>query len=404
MTLRRKLAVIFILYLAEGIPYGFVLNTLSVYFRLHGMDLRAIGLVGLIGLPWSLKFLWAPLVDRWGRRFWWIVPAQCVVAACILGLTALDPAQPHWLLWLLVLGLCVAGATQDIAIDAYTIDLLRQEELGVANGTRVAAYRVALLSASGGVVALSEWTGWAIAFAALAVLLLAIAATIAMHRGFHAPRVGAIVHTGWRDWWRSWWLPLQDILSRRAIWAVLLFLLTFKIGDAVMGLMVSTFWVDRGLTRHEIGFLQTTSGMGMTVLGSVIGGLCTTRWGIGRALWVLGALQALSNLGYAAAALPHMPAAAIYPASYFESFTAGLGTAAFMAFTMALCKKQFSASEFALYSALTSLTTQFARYGGSLIAHEWGYFALFVSSFFCALPAFALLPWILPLLRTRAHD
>jgi len=158
--LRRKLSWVALLYFAEGFPYGLVADNLPVYFRAHGVSLTDIGLLTLLGLPWTLKVFWSPLVDRFGERRHWIAAALLVMAGLLALLPLLDPAQPSFWLWLLLLAFTTASATQDIAIDAYTIGLLVPGEEGVANGVRVSAYRAALIAGGGGLVILAGTIGW----------------------------------------------------------------------------------------------------------------------------------------------------------------------------------------------------------------------------------------------------
>ncbi len=397
---RSKLLLISLLYFSEGLPFGFIQNTLSVYFRINGMSLEDIGLLSLVGLAWSMKLVWAPLVDRFGKRHLWIVPAQLTLAVGILGLRQIDPGHPNVLLWLIMGGMGLASATQDIAIDAYTIDILEEHELGVGNGIRSGAYRVALILSGGGTVAASAYLGWDGVFVGLSVLMAALAAVVLLwdecHRIVDRPNA-----TGTARIVDSWIAPLRDLLRRPHFGALVLFVLLFKFGDAMMGPMINPFWVDRGFTRVEIGLISGTLAPVASIAGSIIGGWLTTRWGIGRSLWVLGALQAVSNLGYAYAALAGSHKLTVYGASVFESFTGGLGTAAFLAFLMALCSRRFSATHYAFFSTVFGLGRSMSGVFSGFGAAKFGYASFFLLSFFAACPAFFLLPWVLPSVRRR---
>jgi len=192
---------------------------------------------------------------------------------------------------------------------------------------------------------------------------------------------------------------LTGIRRLPQIWAIVLFTLLFKVGDAMMGSMISPFWVDQGFTRTEIGLVSGTFGAGATIVGSMVGGFLTSYWGIARGLWVLGGFQALSNLGYWVAALPGMWRYTTYLASIGESFTGGMGSAAFMAFLMSLCDKRFSATHYAFFSFLFGFSRSIAGFLGGLGAAHFGYAHFFFYTFLAALPAFALLPWVLPVIR-----
>jgi MFS transporter, PAT family, beta-lactamase induction signal transducer AmpG len=185
-------------------------------------------------------------------------------------------------------------------------------------------------------------------------------------------------------------------LARPGAPLIFAFVLTYKLGDSSMGPMVKPFWVDRGLSIEEIGLISTTLGVGASIAGALAGGVLTTRWGIFHGLWALGLLQAVSNLGYAAAAYFDLGRAGIYPASLCESFTGGLGTAAFLAFLMHICDKRRAATEYALLTAIFGFTRSLAGAFSGWGAHHLGYAAYFSVTFLLALPAFALLPWVKP--------
>jgi PAT family beta-lactamase induction signal transducer AmpG len=171
MSTRQKLLWVVALYFAEGFPFGLVADALPVYFRLQGVSLTDIGLLGLVGLPWTLKFLWAPAVDLWGRRRTWIWVCQALMSVPLLTLAFLHTQEQAWVLWAVLVLLAVLSATQDIAIDAYTIELLDKKEMGVANGVRVTAYRIALIGAGGLFVAAAGYVGWTSVFIGAAGLM-----------------------------------------------------------------------------------------------------------------------------------------------------------------------------------------------------------------------------------------
>jgi PAT family beta-lactamase induction signal transducer AmpG len=384
MPLRRKLIWVAILYFAQGFPFGIVIDNLPVYFRLHGVSREDIGLMSLLGLPWALKVLWAPLVDRLGHTRRWIASALLAMCVLVAALPGFDASAPSRALWALLFALTVASATQDIAIDAYTIGLVDPGEEGVANGIRVSAFRAALILAGGGLVAIAGYAGWPAVFATAAGVFGLLAAVAS-----RAPSI--TVEAGPRPRWlpsfRAW-------LSRPGAAWVFLFVLTYKLGDASMGPMVKPFWVDRGLSVAEIGLISTTLGVALSVAGALCGGAFTSRVGIFPSLWMLGLAQAFSNLGYAAAAASGSGRVGIYAASALESFTGGLGTAAFLAFLMRACDKEQAATQYALLSALFGLTRSLAGAVSGFGAVRLGYAWYFVFTFFLSFPAYLLLPWV----------
>jgi PAT family beta-lactamase induction signal transducer AmpG len=408
MTLRRKLGWVAVLYFAEGLPFGVVKEVMPVYLRASGVDLAAIGLYSLVGLPWTLKVLWSPLIDRYGDRRRWA--AACLVVLA-LGTAALAPIDPTAavVVGAVLLLLALASATQDIAIDAYTIGLVSPGEEGSANGVRVTAARVALIASGGGLVVLSTAFGWPAVFVIAAVTFAALALAVPW-----APPV-AIAATSRRLWLG----PLREWLERPGAAAMVAFVLLYKLGDAAMGPMIKPFWLDRGLSVAEVGVVSSTVGMLATIAGAVVGGRLTDRWGIWRALFLLGLMQALSNLGYATAAWldPPRPTtdvrsiaealgalgdparALIYSASMIESFTSGLGTAAFLSFLMNICDKEHAAVQYAGLSALFGLSRDSAGAASGWAVNAIGYAAYFALTVVLALPALLLLPRIRPWIR-----
>jgi PAT family beta-lactamase induction signal transducer AmpG len=395
MKTRTKLTWVAILYFAEGFPFGIVNDALPIFFRIHGIRLADIGLLSLVGLPWTLKFFWAPAVDLWGRRRTWVVGCQLFLVLGLLAVLAVDPSRVSAVLWAVVLGLAFFSATQDIAIDAYTIELLDEKEMGPANGVRVTAYRIALIAAGGVFVAAAGLIGWPAAFvgaAAVMALFCLLSSRLPHARPDPVTPVPATPTSGVLE--RAIWTPLRQFFGYPGFVFVMLFVLTFKLGDMALGPMVRPFWVDRQFTPLQIGAVPGTLGVVSTILGALLGGGLTARWGIFRALWVLGIAQAASNLVYAAAAALPPSMALMYAASIVESFCGGLGTAPFLAFLMSICDKAHAATQYALLSALFGLTRVMAGALSGWATEEIGYAAYFTLTFFLAWPALALLPWV----------
>lgn len=369
---------------ASGFPYGLVNETLPIYLRTHGTGLVEVGLVTAASFPWTFKFLWAPLVDRLGSRRQWIAACMAGLTALTLVLALVDLAHLARWFWPLLVLMVTLSATQDIAIDAYTIEATSTRELGVANSVRIGAYRVSMFIAGGLLIWLAGRSDWPAAFQAGAVILSVL--TLAALLLPPAERAGA--EHG------SLWAPLHALLERRDIWAIALFAMLFKLDISAMEPMTRPFWVDRGFTLEEIGAILTTGRIIATVSGAVLGGILTTRWGIFRALWVLGMVQALSSLGYAgaAAAAPSKPL--MTGVALFENFAAGLGTAAFIAFLMSVCERRYAATQYAVLSALLALTRTLAGAASGSLAERLGYAHYFLLTFVLGLPAFGLLPWL----------
>lgn len=381
MRLRQKLGWIALLYFAEGLPFGIAYDVWPVYFRVHGVSLREIGFMSLLSLPWTLKLLWAPAVDRWGARQHWISAALVSLALTSLLLPAFDAAHPGPLLWALMLAFTLASATQDIAVDAYAVDLASPGEEGAINGMRVTAARVALLLGGGGLITAAGWWGFEPLFALTAALFLLMAAAAWM-----SPRVPLAANQR-----RSPIKPVLSWLFRPHMVPVLAFTLLFKLGDSTLGRMVKPFWVDRGYSLEEIGLISVTLGTLLTIGGALLGGWFVSRAGIFSGLLWLGGLQMLSNLGYVAVAALKLPRESIYLASAFESFTQGLGTAAFLSFLMSQCEKEHAATQYALLSATFALSRDLVGAFSGLGVENLGYAAYFAATTALAVPGLLLL-------------
>jgi PAT family beta-lactamase induction signal transducer AmpG len=476
--LRRKLFWVGLLYFAQGLPFGIFFDVLPVQFRQLGVDLREIGLLALLGLAWTVKFLWAPAVDHYRHHRRWMFAVDLAMGGCLLYLAQQAGLGPPT--WIAIGLFTLLSATNDIAIDGYTIELLERKELGLANGVRIAMGRVGILAA-GGLLILSDVLGWPGAYATAAVVLAALGLaclcapreraygvrrplTLGAELGaiLRRPRALALVllllraalwlvdnvahwSARWPELW-TWALggaglalavgfaldaraaaagrraarltegpmfgALMEMLQRRHILPVIGFVLIFKLADASMGFMVKPFWVDSGFTATQIGLVSVNIGLALSILGGIAGGWFTDRVGIFKALWILGLAQALSNLGYvwAAAVIPPAPPGVepapdhkliLYAASAFESFTGGLGTAAFLAFLMAIVNKQHAATEYAILSSIFALSRQLAGYASGFGAYYFGYAPYFLLTFFLAFPAYALLPWVKRMLAAR---
>lgn len=401
LSTRTKLVVVAVLYFSEGLPFGLINNVLSVYFRVRKISLEEIGLLSLLGLAWSLKILWAPLVDRFGRRFFWIFPSQLAVAFGSALLVFLDPVGEKALFWLALGGICFASATQDIAADAYTIDLLEEKELGPANGIRSAAYRAALIASGGILVMLSDTLGWSFTFLAAALAMAALAATVFLFRTFRQERARAFKPPGL---WEQYVDPIKRLFLRPNFWLAVAFILSFKVGEAMLVSMANPFWIDRGFTPGQIGFVVGTLGTLASIGGALAGGSLTARWGIVRSLWILGGVQATASLGYVLSSLPLAPAWSIYFAALLESLAIGLATAAFLSFLMKLCEKQFSATHYAFLSILFGLGRSLAGVVSGYGASWMGYSLFFSVTFVLGLLPLLLIPALKPALAWAPGD
>ena len=390
--MKKKLGVVALLYFIQGAPAAILWEVLPVYFRLHGVSLRAIGGLRLLELPYSLKVFWSPLVHRYGDRRVWVLGCMLGIAVVLMALPFTDVAAVGLIVLLLILLLTTLSATQDVAIDSYSVGLINRDEEGPANGVRASAYRVALVVAGGGLVFLATVLRWNSLFmlAGIAFVLLGFAA-------LRVPRLSL------PDEAREHWL--KGFVGWAGTWRVIplvLFVLTYKLGEFAIGPMVKPFWVDYGKSIwpveedlvFQIGVFPTTFGIVLSVAGALMGGAFISRFGIFHGVWLLGLLQAGSNLGYSLVEWFNLGRFGLYGASMFESLSGGLGTAAFLAFLMNVCQKEHATVQYAFLSSIFSLTGRLIGGISGLGAEKYGYGDYFALTFLLSLPAYFLLPWV----------
>lgn len=374
-----------ILYFIEGWPFGLLNDALPVYLRGLGVNLETIGWLSVLSLPWSLKFFWSPLLDRITTRNHWLV--VCIFTTGITMIMSLFyPVESLTLISSICLFIIAfSAATQDIAIDAYSISLLEHHELGTANGVRMISYRVALAIVGGGLVAASPRLHWKGIMIISSVISLILAALIALY----APKTPSIQNT----LSSNLLVPIKDLMKNPKIGSLIIFVLLYRIGDNMAAPMTRPFFVDRGLSASEIGTLQGTIGILAVSLGALWGGIYTSRKGMYKALWVLGLAALGSNLGYAWAATLSGHGT-VWTAATIEWFTAGLGTAAFLAFLMSLCDPRWAATQYAFLSTVYAIGRIPAGIISGYLTARVGYKAYFIVTFLIGILPFAFLPHI----------
>jgi PAT family beta-lactamase induction signal transducer AmpG len=375
-------ALVSILYFSQGFPFGIYDRTMGLYLRQMNVSLTEIGLVSSVGLAWSLKPLWAPLVDTFGSYRAWILGSLAVLSMAIAAF-AVTPAAST-VFWIAAVVLAFASATQDIAIDALTIRVTPDDQIGRINSIRVTAARIAFIAMGGGLAALSDRIGWDGAFLAAAGLAVLVLITVLLF----VPR-----NAGQMERHENLFAALMKWLRRNGV-VVFILVLIYRLGDSALRPMINPYWVDRGFTATEIGNVTTTIGMVCVILGAIAGGWFVMRFGIFHALVWLGLVQMLSNLGYAVAASAEAGRAGLYGAAIAESFCDGLGTAAFMSFLMYICDREGAATEYAILSATFALPRTFIGSTSGMLTEQMGYANYFWLTAALALPGLALLPMI----------
>ena len=390
---------------ASGLPLALTGATLAVWMRQDGLSLTAIGLFALVGLAYNVKFLWAPLLDqvrlpwlgsRMGRRRSWTLFVQAALFAAILLLAGSDPAGAPLATAVAAVTVAFLSASQDVVIDAFRVELLDEREQGAGAAATQVGYRLGMVASGAGALYLAEFFGWAVAYSGMALLLLpAMAVVWATPEPSVSPgRAGAQAPA---QWLRAAFLdPLVD-LARRAHWVpILVFILLFKLGDALAGVMTSAFYVDMGFSRIEIANVSKVFGVAATIAGVLAGGAIVYRLGVMRALLVTGVLQMLSNLMFAAQALVGHSVPMLMVTIGVENLTGGMGSAAFVAYLSSLCSLAYTATQYALLSSLAAVARTTLSAAGGALAQGLGWIPFFAASTVAAIPGLLLLLWLTP--------
>ncbi|GAB2886167.1 muropeptide transporter [Paralcaligenes sp. KSB-10] len=380
---------------ASGLPLALTSGTLQAWATVSNVSLQDIGFLTLIGSAYTLKFLWAPFVDRYappmlGRRRSWIFFTQLLLALAIAGMGLLSPSNNLGALAALALVVAFLSATQDIAFDAYSTDVLRKHERAAGAAVKVLGYRLAMIVSGGlALVLADQWLGWGNTYFLMGLFMVVCACATLMapepEEVARAPRTLALAVVE----------PLAEFFRRRGAITILLLIVLYKLGDAFAGALSTTFLLrGAGFSVSEVGTVNKVFGLIATIVGALMGGSLMARLGLYRSLMLFGILQAVSNFGYWLLAVtpPHLYSMAAVVA--FENLCGGLGTAAFVALLMALCKHEFSATQFALLSALSAVGRTYLA--GPLtppLVEHLGWPVFFTTTVFIAMPGLILLWW-----------
>jgi PAT family beta-lactamase induction signal transducer AmpG len=364
----------------------------------EGVNLTAIGLFSLASLPYSLKFLWSPMIDRFsfpflGRRKGWLFATQILLALAIGAMYFAHPAQALSLLAFNALAIAFVSATQDITIDAYTTDISDTSEVGAASGTKVLGYRIAMLATGSGALILADYMSWQTIYLLLAMLMLLMAALCTR---IPEPPLQEQAPVSVLEATR---MPLIDFFKRsgrvRGI-AILAFIVLYRLGDSMINNMTTPFLLQTGFTQTDIGLVQGGIGLFATIAGVLVGGAAMARMGVNRSLWVFGVLQAASNFAYLVLAYSGPRYAIMVTTIIIENVCYGLATAALVGFIMTLCNPRFSATQYALLSSLVAVGRDVVSAPSGSIVEMTGWPVFFLISVVAAVPGMMLLPRFAP--------
>lgn len=390
--LQPKSAILLILGFASGLPLALTSGTLQAWMTVENIDLKTIGFFSLVGQAYVFKFLWSPVMDRYtppmlGRRRGWLLITQVLLLVSIAAMGFLEPGtQLRWMAALAVI-IAFCSASQDIVFDAWKTDVLSAQERGTGAAISVLGYRLAMLVSGGLALWIADrYLGWQAMYWLMAGLLLpCIVATI------FAPEPTDTIPVP-RSLEQAVVAPLRDFFGRNNAWLILLLIVMYKLGDAFAMSLTTTFLIRGvGFDAGDVGVVNKTLGLFATILGALYGGILMQRLSLFRALLIFGILQGVSNAGYWILSLTDKNIFSMGTAVFFENLCGGMGTAAFVALLMTLCNKSFSATQFALLSALSAVGRVYVGpiAGWFVEAHGWPTFYLF--SVFAAVPGILLL-------------
>ncbi|MDE2070031.1 MAG: MFS transporter [Gammaproteobacteria bacterium] len=387
----RRVGITLVLGFSSGLPLALSGSTLQAWMATLHVNVETIGIFSLVGLPYSLKFLWAPFMDRYvppflGRRRGWILLAQLVLAALLVAMAFTDPATHVWHMGILAFALAFASASQDIVYNAYFTDILRPAERGLGAAVQAGGYRLAMIVAGAIVLILSDRIGWRDSYLLMALLMvLAIIPSIlgpeAEHPAAPPRTLAEAVVT-----------PILEFVARRGMLWLLLLVVLYKFGNWFSGLLTNAFLIE-GLhfTATDVGVVNKGFGLAATIVGVFLGGVLMTRLRLFRAMLYFGVLQVISIFAFLVLSLIGHSYAGLVAAVGVENLAWGMGTAAFIAYLMALCDHRYTAFQFALLSALDSISRVILGPPAGYVAQHWGWSAVFVVSALLGVPGLVLL-------------
>lgn len=403
LLINTRLLAVLCLGFSSGLPLALTGSTLQAWFTEAHINLVTIGALSLLGIPYTLKFLWAPLMDQYGfprlgKRCGWILAMQAALVISLLLLANMDPAHQAAKMGVVALVIAFFAASQDIAYDAYRTDVLAENERGLGSAYTVFAYRVAVLLSGGLALVFADYLGWKMTYEIMAgLVLLSMLATYKAPRPLElAPASNTVLSTAIDS--------LKDLLQREKVVFLLLFIIFYKFGDALaLTLMTNFLLKGLGFSLTEVGLAYKTVSFIATILGAFAGGVILTRWNLYRALLVFGVAQAFSNLLFALLALVGKHFTLMAVSIFIENFCSGLSTAALLAFMMSLCNHRYTAGQFALLSAFASLGRVFLGPLAGVMVANIGWVQFYVWSFVLCFPGIFFLVLLKDRVLSHAH-
>jgi len=388
--------VAFLMGFSGGLPLLLTMGVLQAWMKEGGVDLTWIGMITLVQIPYTWKFLWAPFLDRFippflGRRRGWLLMSQIALMASIAGLGYSDPVKNPWMMVAAAILVAFFSATQDIVIDAYRREDLPDEELGLGSSMYIYGYRLGMLLASGGGMILADHMSFQRVYLIMSLCLLPGVITTLLTP---EPGINADLPRSMKEAMVN---PLIDYFKRSGALWILSFILLYKIGDTMASAISTPFYLEIGFSKTEIGTVVKLFGTAATMIGALLGGLFLLKLGISRGLWVFGVLQALSTACFAILAKIGYNMSMLAAVIAFENLSSGMGTAAFVAFMASITNKKFTATQYALLTSLMGLPRALASSVTGFMAKNIGWEGFFIGCTLIAIPGLLLLlkfaPW-----------
>ncbi len=394
---RRMLICIFTGF-TSGLPLYILISLLPAWLRSEQVDLKSIGLFALIQLPYTWKFLWAPLLDRYvwpgiGRRRGWLLVSQLALLVSLPLFGWLEPKLDLWTIAYLAAAVAFFSATQDVVIDAYRREILLDVELGLGNAIHVNAYRIAGLVPGSLSLILADHLPWDSVFLITALFMLP---GLLMTWRVSEP---ALQKTAPKTLRQAVVEPFHEFITRagwRQAGLILAFIFLYKLGDSMATALATPFYLDMGFSKSEIGLIAKHAGLWPSVIGGLLGGVWMIRLGINRALWLFGVVQVVSILGFAWLALEGYDPLLLAGVISFEALGVGLGTTAFVAFIARATHPLYTATQFALFTSLAAVPRTFANAATGYLVEGMGWFGFFLLCTLLALPGMVLLMKVAP--------
>lgn len=373
--LTRRMAACLALGFSSGLPLNLTGSTLQAWMTEEGVALGAIGLYSLVGLPYTLKFLWAPAMDAWrlpgpGRRRSWMLLTQAALLVAIMAVGLFPPASAPFMLGLAALVVAFASASQDIVVDAWRREALPDAELALGSALYVTGYRLGMLTAGGAALRLAEKTSWDRVYLAMALLM-----GVGLATSWLAPEPPPVPGTP-QDFQAAVVEPFREYLARPKARVLLAFVLLYRLGDTLAAGMMTPFVLSVGFTKGEYAALVQELGLVATILGGLAGGVLVMKLGMRRALVGFGLLQAVSTVAFAALVATGKDLGVLAGLMVFENVSNGLGSAAYAAFMAKLCDRRFTATQFALLTSLMGVPRVVLATPAGFLAQAigWGWF------------------------------